>query len=147
MQTSREGIDLIKQFEGLRLDAYLDTAGVWTIGWGDTKDVYPGMHITLAEAERRLRRRLAEEFEPAIRRAIDPTPFTQAQADAMASLCYNIGIGAFRHSTVVRMHRLARYWDAGDAFLMWKIVKGRVDPGLLRRRQVERALYLSDIPQ
>jgi lysozyme len=152
---------MVKAFEGLRLDAYPDPAtggDPWTIGYGDTgPDVVPGMRITRADAEARLLRRLNDDFGQNVNEEIGDAPTTQAQFDAMTSLAYNIGNGGAAHqhghrgfdgSSVLRLHLAGDYEAAGDAFLLWN--KGgnplHVIPALTRRREAERAWYLSDLP-
>jgi lysozyme len=137
---------MIERNEGLRLNAYQDSGGVWTIGYGDTgPDVVPGLVITREEASRRLSDRLAREFEPGVRKAIGAAPTTQAQFDSMVSLSYNIGVGAFARSSVVRRHIAGDYVEAANEFLAWNKAgrPPRVLAGLVRRRTEERALYLS----
>ncbi|MGE4251131.1 MAG: lysozyme [Parvibaculaceae bacterium] len=146
MRTGSRGLALIKQYEGLRLDAYRDTGGVLTIGWGHTAAAgpprpTPGMRITLAEAEAVLARDLVR-YETAVTRAVT-REIGQNQFDAMVSLCFNIGGGAFAKSTVVRAFNAGDDRQAADAFLRWSKDDGRVLPGLLRRRRAERRLFLS----
>jgi len=148
MQISEKGIALIKRFESLRLEAYLDTGNVPTIGFGSTHGVHMGMVITPGEAERRL----LEDIE---RLNIDPfldgAATTQNQFDAMQSLAFNIGLGdpfrkpiieGFRTSSVLKFHKVGKYNRAADSFLLWKKDNGRVIRGLLNRREQERELYL-----
>lgn len=147
---SQAGVDLIKGFEGLRLDAYPDPVSggdPWTIGYGDTgPDVVPGLWITRDEAERRLAKRLADDFGRNVNEQIGDALTTQAQFDAMVSLAYNIGNGGFNRSSVLRAHKAGLYLAASNAFLMWNKAGGREIPALTRRRGVERVLYLSEIP-
>lgn len=137
------GLDIIKRNEGLRLVAYQDVAGIWTVGYGHTP-ASPGEVIDDAEAEMLLLNDL--NFASAV--VSDATvgvPTTDNQFAALVSLTFNIGIGGFRQSTVLRRH-LAGESRAADAFLMWN--KAHVDgqlvevAGLTRRRDEERALYL-----
>src|SRR5574343_1083814 len=107
MRVSQSGIDLIKRFEGLRLEAYPDPASggePWTIGYGTTRTpagpVTPGMTITQAQAEEYLRDDL-RFFESRINDLVK-VPLSQAQFDALVSLTYNIGAGAFERSTLLR---------------------------------------------
>jgi lysozyme len=144
MRTSSAGIALIKKFEGCRLEAYQDVVGVWTIGYGDTMNVRPATRITQQQAEDRLTNRLAREFEPGVLDALQGAPATQPQFDAMVSLSWNIGIGAFAKSSVARFHRDGDYATAADAFLLWNKAGGNVISGLVRRREEERSLYLSE---
>lgn len=136
------GLDLIKSFEGLRLSAYRCPAGVWTIGYGHTgPDVKTGQHITPAEAEALLRGDL-DRFESGVNSFLDAAPTTDNQFAAMVSLAFNIGLGAFQRSTVLRQHKAGNRQRAAAAFLMWVKGGGRTLPGLVRRRTAERALYL-----
>jgi lysozyme len=162
MKTSSIGLNMIRRNEGCELTAYLDQIAnppVWTIGYGDTKNVHSGMEITKQEAEERLVTRLANEFEPAVMEAIGHAPVTQAQFDAMVSLAWNIGGGkfdnpdtpknegnGFRNSSVARHHKAGDYASAADAFRSWNRAGGKVIKGLVRRREEERALYLSALP-
>jgi lysozyme len=144
MRTSAAGIALIKQFEGCKLTAYVDAIGMLTIGYGHTgPDVRPGMTITQQEAQEFLARRLANEFEPGVMEGIGYTRVSQPQFDAMVSLAYNIGVGAFSGSSIARLHRTGDYAGAADAFLKWNRAGGRVLRGLTHRREEERKLYLS----
>lgn len=148
MKTSQAGIDLIKEFEGLRLKAYPDPAtggAPWTIGYGTTSAagvgaVYKGMEITQVQAESMLVRSL-EIYEKAVLRALTRIP-TQPQFDAMVSLAYNIGSTAFASSSVVRNFNAGNIVQAAGSFRLWTKAGGKVMPGLIRRRDAERALFL-----
>lgn len=143
MKTNAAGLEIVKRNEGLRLDAYQDVVGIWTVGYGDTgPDVGPGLRITEEEAERRLADRLAREFEPGVLKALGDAPATDNQFSAMVSLAYNIGVGAFAGSTVARMHNAGNHAAAAEAFGMWVKAKGTVYAGLVRRRQEEADLYM-----
>lgn len=147
LKTSPAGIALIKRNEGCKLTAYLDTVAdppVWSIGYGDTLNVHEGMQISQQEAEDRLASRLAREFEPGVLAALQGAPVTQSQFDAMVSLAWNIGVGAFtEHCSVPRLHRAGKYSEAANAFRLWNKAGGVVNIALTRRREEERALYLS----
>lgn len=133
----------MKYFESCELTAYWDKTGkVWTIGWGDTgPDVVEGLVITQAEADRRLDARLRLEFEPAVVAAIK-REMAQCHFDAMVDLAYNIGVSAFRDSTLVRKYNLGDLAGASDEFLRWNKSGGKVLLGLRRRRAADRALFL-----
>lgn len=140
-------IDAIKEHEGLRLVAYLDSVGVWTIGYGDTgPDVVKGLTITKEEAEKRLRKRLVE-FEGYINTYVK-VPLKQHQFDALVSLVYNIGPANFKTSTLLKKLNAEDYIGAADQFLVWN--KGRVDgklvviKGLANRRAKERKQFLGE---
>lgn len=145
MKINDAGLALIKRSEGLRLEAYPDpgTGGSpWTIGYGCTTNVKPGMIITPGEAERRLHADLAR-FETGVSAMLTGYPVTSNQFSAMVSLAYNIGLGNFATSSVLKRHKAGKYDAAGDAFLMWVKAAGRTLPGLVKRREAERELYLA----
>jgi len=132
---------LIRHYEGVHLTTYRDPVGILTIGYGDTgSHVKMGDTITLAEAEARLRRRLDGEFVPGVLGALTRDP-RQCELDAMVSLAYNIGVGAFRTSTLVKKFNTD---DANVAseFIRWDKAKGKSLLGLRRRRAAERMVYL-----
>jgi lysozyme len=140
------GLQIIKQNEGCRLTAYLDVAGIPTIGWGSTPAKL-GQTITQAEADALLLKDIAHAAN-AVDAATHDVSTTDNQFSAMVSLAFNIGTGSFKRSSVLSRHRAANYAAAGDAFLMWN--KAHVDgslvilKGLTKRREQERALYLGD---
>lgn len=136
-----DGIRLIKSFEGLRLTAYQDSVGVWTIGYGTTRGVTPGMTISTAQAEQFLRQDVAK-FEEAIRTSVK-VPLNDNQFSALVVFTYNVGSGAFRNSTLLKKLNAKDYTGAADEFLRWNKAGGKVLAGLTRRRNAERALFLS----
>lgn len=141
-QVSPAGIALIRRFEGLRLEAYRDAAGIWTVGYGHTgPDVHEGMVITPAEAERLLAVDL-QRFEAAVERSV-VRPATQGQFDAMVSLCYNIGPNAFQQSTVLRRFNAGNDHGAAEAFILWVRARGTILEGLVRRRAAEIVRFLT----
>lgn len=137
---NKAGLDLLMRFEGFRSNAYLDIAGVPTIGFGFTEGVKLGDTITLAEATARLATEV-HRFEDRVLALCSNTP-TPDQLAAFTCFAYNIGVGGFAGSTALRMHNAGNYTAAGNALLMWDKCRGLVVPGLLRRREAERALYL-----
>lgn len=144
MQTSKKGRDFIKGFEALRLIAYPDpgTGGKpWTIGWGHTKGVRQGDHITQDQAEQFFSDDLAV-YELTVNSAIK-CPMTQSQFDAMVSLAFNIGGPAFAGSTLVKKFNVGDAKGAADEFPKWKNSGGKVMPGLVKRRAAEREVFLS----
>lgn len=143
MKTSQRGVDLIKEFEGFSAKAYQDVVGVWTIGYGSTKNVKPGDTITKAEAERRLREELVE-YEQVVEKSCTVRP-NQNQFDALVSFCYNIGPGNFRKSSVLKAHNRSDFQAAARAFALWNRAGGKVLPGLTRRRMAEATLYLTPV--
>ena len=145
MQTSDLGVALIKQFEGLRTCAYLDAAGIWTIGYGHTgEDVRSGARIRPEDAERLLRADLAVA-EAAIHTLVTQ-PLAQPSFDALASFVFNVGAQAFAGSTLLRKLNAGDTEGAAAEFERWRYAGGRALPGLLRRRIAERTLFLSPQP-
>jgi lysozyme len=140
MITSTDGIDLIKRFEGLRLNAYQDSVGVWTIGYGHTKGVYPGQSITAAQAEAMLRQELLE-YEGYVDQYVDAY-LTQQQHDALVSFVYNLGPGNFAGSTLrAKVNANPNDYTIPAEFLKWNKAGGQVLSGLTIRRQAEADLY------
>ncbi len=143
MKLSQKGIELIKQFEGYSSKAYPDPAtggAPWTIGYGTTKGVKPGMVITAQQAEKMLRDDVAK-FESGVSSLIT-APTTQGQFDAMVSLAYNIGLGNFGKSTLLKKHNARCYTCAADQFRVWNRANGKVMNGLTKRRAAEREVYM-----
>ena len=146
MQTSEKGIALIKQFEGCRLTAYQDSVGVWTIGYGwtkpvDGKPIRAGMTIKQETAERLLKTGLVS-YENDVSRLVK-VDLTQGQFDALVSFTYNLGARSLSTSTLLRKLNAGDYAGAADEFLRWNKAGGKVLNGLTRRREAERALFLS----
>lgn len=140
MKTSDAGINFIKNFEGLRLKAYKDVVGVWTIGYGHTKGVRSGHEITEDEAEDLLRSDLAD-FEAAVNKAVK-VPLAQYEFDALVSFAYNVGKTALVNSSLLRMLNAGDRDKAADQFLRWDKAGGKVVKGLTNRRKAERAMFL-----
>jgi lysozyme len=143
---NQAGLDLIKTFEGCKLDAYQDVRGIWTIGYGHIRGVGPGMHVSPQEAEAMLHDDV-QGAVGAINNCLGGTPATANQFSAMVSLCFNIGSGNFRQSSVLRDHLGGNTQAAADAFLLWNkaTINGVLTPvqGLTNRRTAERQLYLT----
>lgn len=146
METNDKGISLIKEFEGLRLQAYKDIAGIWTIGHGHTLTARQGMEITNERAHELLKSDL-KATEDGVNRALGDVPTTHHQFSAMVALAYNIGVGAFKDSTVLREHKKGNHDTAAQAFLMWDkaTINGKLTQvaGLKRRREAEAELYMT----
>jgi len=140
------GLDLIRRWEGLRLTAYQDSVGIWTIGYGHTAEAGPpapkaGMKITEKEADDILKRDLGQ-YERAVTKAISVAP-TSNQFAAMVSLCYNIGPANFATSTVVKLVNAGDPRGAAEVFLRWNKAGGKVLAGLTHRREDEKKLFLT----
>lgn len=149
MQTSLNGIALIKKFEGCRLTAYPDpgTGGApWTIGFGwtnpvDGKPVRPGMTIDQATADRLLKTGLVGYENDVLK--VARVKLTQGQFDALVSFAYNVGSRALSTSTLLKKLNAGDIKGAADEFLRWNKVGGKVMPGLTNRRKAERDVFLS----
>jgi lysozyme len=139
---------IIAQFEGLRLRAYQDTGNIWTIGYGTTINPETGLPIkkgdviTKEKALSWLRINTAA-LETQIKKLVK-APINANQLTALTSLAYNIGIGAFTRSTLLRMLNSASDKNLVAAqFIRWNKVKGKEVPGLTNRRKLEAELFLS----
>ncbi|MDB9529196.1 lysozyme [Oscillatoria sp. CS-180] len=145
-QINRDGLRIIKHFEGLELRAYQDSVGVWTIGYGHTSaagppTVYAGQTITEAEAEAILKKDLGI-FENGVRDVVT-VPLNSNQFSALVSFSFNVGVGALRTSTLLRLLNTGDYQGAADQLPRWVKAGGETLLGLVRRRDAERALFLS----
>ena len=146
MKTSDKGVALIKQFEGFRSKPYLCPAGVPTIGYGST--YYPdGKKVTLrdnpvteADATAMLRSMLVR-YENGVDRYVQ-VPITQGQFDALVSFAYNVGLSALKGSTLLRLVNERNFVGAAAQFSRWNRAGGKVLPGLTRRREAERKLFV-----
>lgn len=141
MKINNNGLQIIKDFEGCRLTSYLCPAGVWTIGYGHTTNVKPGMCITSADAERFLRQDLVR-FENGVGQLVKVS-ITPNQFSALVSFAFNVGVGALKNSTLLRKLNGKNYRGAADEFLRWNKANGKVLPGLTKRRIAERDLFLT----
>ncbi len=145
MRLTQAGVDLIKEFEGCRLEAYPDpgTGSVpWTIGYGHTgPDVTKGMSITQERAEELLRKDLMK-FELGVIELV-PGVTSDNQFSACVSLAYNIGIENFKRSLLLRCMQKYNFDHAAGEFLKWNHAGGRVLKGLTRRREAEMKLFLT----
>jgi GH24 family phage-related lysozyme (muramidase) len=139
-KTSQRGIDLIKRFEGCNLTAYLCPAGVPTIGYGHTGGVKIGETITQEHADRLLASDLVR-FELAVDRHLPNA--TQSQFDALVSFSFNVGVGAFERSTLLRKAKGGDIEGAAREFARWNKAGGKVLAGLTRRCEAQRVLFLS----
>ncbi len=142
MKISDKGEHFIVKEEGERLNAYQDSVGIWTIGVGHTgfvdgKPIAKGLQITQAKSREILRADLAR-FEKAVNDGVE-MPLLQHQFDALVSLAFNIGEGAFKRSTLVKLLNRGDYKGAANQFLAWKNAGGR--PILLKRREREKSLF------
>ena len=132
--TNQAGLNLIESFEGLRLTSYQDSVGVWTIGYGHTQGVKQGQTITQQQAQAFLQQDLGVA-EAAVNRL--GLTLTDNQFAALVSFTFNLGAG--------NLNKLIKNGLAAvpDRILLFDHAGGRQLPGLTRRRQAERALYLT----
>lgn len=137
---SNTGIAHLKQWEGVKLVAYRDVAGIWTIGYGSTgPHVTPGLKITAQQAEDLLRKDLVR-FEQAVNRLVT-VPLTQYQYDALVSLAFNIGVTAFEKSTLLKVLNKGQYDKVPDQIARWNMAGGKRVQGLVNRRSAEIGLW------
>lgn len=145
MRISKKGIELIVRHEGLRLKPYYCAAGVCTIGIGSTKyedgtKVRPTDPAITKDRAIDLLHNTLKEYEEAINSCIK-VPLTQNQFDALTSLIYNIGIGAFRKSTLCTKLNKGLYREAAQEFKKWNKAGGKILLGLVKRRAEESLLF------
>jgi lysozyme len=148
MQTNEAGRNLIKRFESLRLEAYKCPAGVWTIGYGHTRDpfsgkldVKPGNKLKSEhEADELLKLDLERSYEPAVAELCPGA--TENQFAALVSFTFNLGVNALTKSTLRRKFLAGDIAGAADEFLKWNKAAGKVLNGLVKRRAAERELFL-----
>lgn len=140
MRTSQKGIELLKRFEGFMPEAYRCPAGVLTIGYGHTSGVREGDRVTEDEADRLLRADLMnaeEDVERLVR-----VPLTQNQFDALVSFVYNVGMGSFFSSTLLKkINNDPNDPTIPDEFRKWVKAAGETLPGLAMRREAEARMY------
>lgn len=141
MKVSKKCLEFIKAREGCRLTAYVCPAGVLTIGYGHTgPDVKKGLKITAEQAEALLLADLAV-FEKGVLRLLGSVP-TQGQFDALVSFAFNLGLQALAGSTLLKKFKVGNTSGAADQFLKWVYADGKVLPGLQKRREAERLMFL-----
>lgn len=138
MKTSQTGINLIKEFEGCVLQAYDDSTGVWTIGYGHTVGVKRGQKITQNQAESFLKNDLVI-YENGVKGT--KINLNQNQFDALVSFAYNCGVGSLK--TLVANRNLKQI---SEALLLYNKAGGKVLAGLVRRRKAEKALFEKTVP-
>ena len=144
MHISDEGFDLIKKFEGCELEAYKCAAGVWTIGYGHTKDVQEGDTWGEEKAEFMLWRELEDEYEHYVNSLVT-VPMNQCQFDALVSWVYNLGPANLKVSTLLKKLNAGDYEDVPNQIKRWNkaTVNGerKVLAGLTRRREAEALMF------
>jgi len=139
MQISQEGLALIKKFEGCELEAYKCPAGVWTIGYGHTKDVKEGDKINKDEANYLLQEEMIE-FESYIDDMVE-VELNQSQYDALCAWVYNLGPSNLGSSTLLKVLNEGKYEEVPQQIKRWNKANGEVLTGLIRRREAEALLF------
>ncbi|MBE9491050.1 MAG: lysozyme [Bacteroidetes bacterium] len=139
MDISKQGTDLIKEFEGFRDKAYKCPAGVWTIGYGHTLGVQEGDVITKAEGQELLLCDLRTAISAV--NSLVTVQLSQSQFDALVSFVFNIGIGAFVRSTLLKVLNNCQYEQVPHELKRWNKSNGKVLAGLVRRREAEAQLF------
>lgn len=151
MQISKNGIALIKSFEGLVLHAYKDIAGVWTIGYGSTRyengrEIKLGDKLSSEDQANLLLNNTLSKYEAAVNSYV-LAPLTQNQYDALVSFTYNLGTNALLHSTLLKKLNQKNYTEAANWFAPWNKItdpqtgKKIVSDTLTKRRAKESALF------
>lgn len=147
MVINKKGIDLIKQFEGFRNDAYLCPANIWTIGYGNTrgldgKPIKKGDKITKEDAEKLLIKEV-NEFANGVKKLLK-VKLNENQFSALVSFAYNVGLGNLKNSTLLKLVNILPNSDAiYTQFLRWTKANGKELMGLKTRRVAEANLYFS----
>jgi lysozyme len=139
MNISQEGISLIKKFEGCELEAYKCAAGVWTIGYGHTKDVKEGDSILKEDAESMLMHELQEycnDVDIAVK-----VDLKQNEFDALVSWTYNLGLTNLNSSTMLRVLNEGKHDEVPAQMKRWNKASGQVKQGLVRRREAEALMF------
>jgi lysozyme len=139
MQISNKGLELIKFYEGLELEAYKCAAGVLTIGYGWTHDVKEGDTITEERAEELLREGIVQ-YENAVDDLVD-VPLEQHQFDALVSWVYNLGKANLAASTLLKKVNAQEYDEVPEQIKRWNKAGGKVLEGLTKRRESEAKLW------
>lgn len=149
MRTNKRGLDLIKEFEGLRLMPYLCSANVGTIGWGSTfyedgkKVQLTDKPISRARAEQLLINTITH-FEKQLYPILSGLMLNDNQFSALVSFTFNVGVANFKKSTLLKIIKEnPNDKDITEQFLRWNKANKKELPGLTRRRQAEAKLYFS----
>jgi GH24 family phage-related lysozyme (muramidase) len=138
-------IDLIKRYEGFRPQAYQDSVGVWTIGYGTTRingqPVKEGMTITEDQALQLVQQEVNKLWSQI--EQITKVSLNENQMNALVDFAYNLGFNSLKNSTLMRLVNESKFEEAANQFPRWVYAGGKVLPGLVKRREAERQLFLS----
>ena len=141
MKCSKEGLALIKKFEGCRLESYRCSANVLTIGYGHTGGVLETDVITQDDADKLLEEDIAK-FEKYVNDNVT-VELNQSQFDALVAWTFNLGIGNLRQSTMLRKLNEGDYQSVPSEMNRWNKAGGKTLDGLIRRRKAEGLLFES----
>ena len=139
---SKDGMEVIRNFEGFRSHAYQDSVGVWTIGYGHTKNVQPTDIVSTAQADKMLAYELVE-YENYVKSYVT-VPLHQHQFDALVSWTYNLGPTNLKNSTLLKVLNKGRYDLVPDEIRRWNKAGGKVLEGLVKRREAEAQLFAGE---
>lgn len=136
MTYSNNGRALTENFEGVRLTAYQDSVGKWTIGYGHTLGVQPGDVCTQQQADLWLGQDMA--WAESVVNSLVTVQLTQDEFNALVDFTFNLGSGSFRHSQLLALVNQGRFAEAANEFQKWDHAGGVIVAGLLRRRVAEQ---------
>lgn len=141
---NQKGIDLIKSTEGCKLKAYRDTGNVLTIGWGHTgPDVKEGLIWSQEQADAALKKDITKTEKDLLK--LIKVDLNENQLSALVSFVFNIGIGQFKSSTLLKKLNAGDYEEAANQLLRWNKDNGKVLNGLIKRRSWEKTLFLTKV--
>jgi lysozyme len=145
MKTTKILFNKVREFEGCRLEAYQDAAGVWTIGYGHTRRVLRGDRISRYLADDYLRCDLAQTERQVLALGVAET---QGQLDALVSFAFNMGIGRLKASTLLKVISVGgSEANIRAEFMRWVYADGKKLAGLVRRRRWETDRYFEESPR
>jgi len=139
---SKNGLELTKEFEGCKLVSYLDSGGVWTIGYGHTNGIKRYMECTQDQADEWLLSDI-QSAQDDVNKLVKVS-LTQNQFDALVSFTFNLGYWSLRRSTLLRILNSGNYLGAANEFSKWNRDNGMIVDGLVHRRAAEKLLFLSE---
>lgn len=145
-QTSQNGVELIKRFEGLRLEKYQDCTGRWTIGYGHLIKNNETFNNALTPREALVL--LLNDIHETEREVFQilTSDVNQNQFDALISFTFNIGIKNLTNSTLLALVNQKKYQPAAAQFLRWNLAGGHICNELTQRREAESELFLRPLP-
>lgn len=139
-------IDLIKKYEGFRPQSYQDSVGVWTIGYGTTRingqPVKAGTTITEDQALQLVKQEVNKLWSQI--ESITKVNLNDNQMNALIDFAYNLGFSALKTSTLMKYVNESQFDKAADEFGRWVFAGGKVLPGLVKRREAEKQLFLME---